>query len=329
MKPYDELTQQGQVRRLRQLTLEALQAYDLRVKRLSFFSRETNTMFKVQSDSGERFMFRIYSDEETTLKENQAEIYWLEAIKRDTNLKITEPVARRDGRYITIASISGVPGKKRCILFKWVPGRQLEQDLTPDNYVKLGAVMACLHNHAETLRPIPLEIQPKKWDKVFYYPDEPVIYNTAAYQHLFSANVVSILDAVIKRANKVFEKLFLNPDKQILIHGDLHYWNVHVHRGDLYLLDFEDIMLGYPLQDIAITLYYGQERDDYPQLRSAFHRGYTCVRPWPVEHSGNLETLMAARTVNFINYVARIDPSPQEYIQERFTKLERYLNDFG
>ncbi|MCJ7703499.1 MAG: phosphotransferase, partial [Anaerolineales bacterium] len=279
MKPYNELTRQGQLRRLRQLTLEALKAYDIQVKRVNFFTRETNTMFKVRSDAGERFMFRIYSDEETTLKENQAEIYWLQAIKRDTNIKITEPVARRDGRYITIASLPGVPGKKRCILFKWVPGRQLEKALNPKNYAKLGEAMARLHNHAGPLGPIPLEIQPKKWDKVFYYPGESAIYHTAAYQHLFSREVITVLEAVIEKANKVFDDLFSNPDALILIHGDLHYWNVHVHRGELYLLDFEDIMLGYPLQDIAITLYYGQDRDGYPQLRSAFQRGYTRLRP--------------------------------------------------
>jgi Ser/Thr protein kinase RdoA (MazF antagonist) len=39
-------------------------------------------------------------------------------------------------------------------------------------------------------------------------------------------------------------------------------------------MDFEDVMLGYPVQDVAITLYYGQQREQYPELRDAFFEGY-------------------------------------------------------
>ena len=69
------------------------------------------------------------------------------------------------------------------MLFKWVPGRPLENTLNPENYYKLGQTLAKLHNHAETIKPLPPDIQPKKWDKVFYYPDEPVVYNYVARIH--------------------------------------------------------------------------------------------------------------------------------------------------
>jgi Ser/Thr protein kinase RdoA (MazF antagonist) len=94
-------------------------------------------------------------------------------------------------------------------------------------------------------------------------------------------------------------------------------------------LDFEDVMLGYPVQDIAITLYYGRQRDDYESLREAFAQGYTGIRMWPVDRDGRIETLMAARSVNFINYVARIDPSPHKYIEERCAELSIFLDIYG
>ena len=97
---------------------------------------------------------------------------------------------------------------------------------------------------------------------------------------------------------------------QILIHGDLHFWNVHLHRGKLYAIDFEDIMLGYPLQDVAVTLSYGREREGYPAWKEAFYQGYSSIREWPVKDQAQMETLIAARSVMFINYVARIDPKP-------------------
>jgi Ser/Thr protein kinase RdoA (MazF antagonist) len=168
MKPYNELTKRGQLRRMRQLAIQALKPYELQVKWVKFLTIETNTMFKVLSEEDERFVLRIYSDGESTLSENQTEMFWLDALKRDTDLRISEPVPRQDGEYITIVQVPGVPGEKRCVLFKWVPGRPLEQYLNPGNYFKLGETMAMLHNHAETLMPLPPFIQPKKWDKVFY-----------------------------------------------------------------------------------------------------------------------------------------------------------------
>lgn len=329
MKPYNELTQPGRIRRLRQVVLTALEHYDLRIKWVKFLIIETNTMFKIQTEDGGKFVLRIYSNEETTLKENQAEMFWLEALKRDSDLKVTEPVARRDGGYITIVSVPGVPQENRCVLFKWIPGRPLVNYLNVENYFKFGQSLAKLHDHAYTLNPLPADIQPKKWDKVFYYPDELVVYDTPAYCHLFPPERIEIIKKVIEHANIVFARLFNNKDGQILIHGDLHYYNIHVYRGELYVMDFEDINLGYPVQDIAVSLSYGDEREDHAALKAAFKQGYCSVREWPDEDERTIKTLKAARLVMFINYVARIDPSPEEYLDKRCGDLAKFLEVVG
>jgi len=329
MKPFGELTERGQLRRLRRLSLKALEGYDLEVKRLRFLTRETNTMFRVDEEGGEKYVLRIYTDEETTLQENRAEMFWLNALKRDTDLRVTEPVARRDGDYISVASAPGVPGERRCALFKWIPGKCLEEHLIPENYYKLGQVMAALHDHAESLNPLPENIRPKRWDKVFYYPDEPIVYDQEEYQHLFPPERIALLNRVIEKADRLFEGLYADEGGRILIHGDLHYWNVHVYRGKLYVIDFEDIMLGYPLQDVAVTLSYGRHREDHAELSAAFKQGYTERRHWPVETLHQMETLVAARDVMFINYVARIDPNPREYIGCRCERLRSHLEAYG
>jgi Ser/Thr protein kinase RdoA (MazF antagonist) len=204
--------------------------------------------------------------------------------------------------------------------------RALENYFSSENYYKYGQILAKLHNHASTLKPLPLHIQPKRWDKVFYYPDEPVVYNAPEYGHLFPPKRIELLEKVIEQADDVFASLFADKDGQILIHGDLHYWNVHFHRGDLYVIDFEDVNLGYPVQDVAVTLYYGRKREGYNEWKAAFKQGYSSLRKWPVESERIIETLMAARSVMFINYVARIDPSPGEYINQRCEELAYFLN---
>lgn len=328
MKPFADLTPRGKHRRLRTLALKALEEYDLDIQDVRFLTEETNTMFQVRTRDGERLVLRIYSDEETTLVENRAEMYWLHAIARDTDIRVTEPVLRVDGEAISVLSAPGVPGERRCALFRWVPGRPLEEDRQPAFYAALGSTMARLHEHASSLNPLPPDIQPKMWDKVFYYPEEPVVYREPAYRQFFPPQRLDVLEAVIIRAETLFSKLFDDPSGLILIHGDLHYWNVHVHRGQVHIIDFEDIMRGYPVQDVAVTLYYGRHREDYPALRAAYEAGYTHIRPWPAANEYQLQTLMAARTVMFINYLVRISDAPEEYLEGWFEGLEQYLGEY-
>lgn len=328
MKAYKELTRLGRIRRLRRLALAALEDYDLEIDSFRFLTIDTNTTFKLRTTDRKRYVLRIYTDEDTDLNEVRAEMFWLQAIVRDTDLRVAEPIPRRDGEILTVINFPGVPEELPCAVFTWVPGRVLEKHLSPENYYKLGKMMARLHQHSATLNPLPPEIHPMKWDKVFYFPDEPIVYNTPEYSHLFPQERIAMLNKVINRADEVFAHLFAEEDGLILIHGDLHFWNVNYHRGDLYLMDFGDISLGYPVQDIAITLYYGRERDGYLEWRKAFQDGYSSVLSWPTEDERTIATLMAARSVNFINYVARIDSSPEEFISRLSKNLEQYVVEF-
>ncbi len=77
---------------------------------------------------------------------------------------------------------------------------------------------------------------------------------------------------------------------------------------------------------MAVTLSYGRQREGYDAWKAAFQQGYGNIRAWPIESERTVETLMAARSVMFINYVARIDPSPKEYIDQRCKGLVDFMD---
>ena len=327
-KPFDQLTIQGQNRRLRRLAVAALAHYNLSVRQVRLHAVETNTIFRIDTADKQKYALRIGAPNEHTLADNQAEVAWLTALKQDTPLNIAEPVALRDGRYIATVSAPGVPVARRCVLFRWIPGHPLEEYLSPDTYHQLGLTAAALHDHAQQFS-LPPKLQPMRWDRVFYYPNEPVIIFSEQYRHLFPPKRLKLLRQVIANTQKALTELHRNKRGKMVIHGDLHMWNVHWHRGQLYVLDFEDLMWGYPVQDIAITLFYGREREDYETLRTAFRKGYTSRRPWPVQYPGQLEAFMAARSVSFINYVTHLSAEPQDFIERVCQRLENYLARFG
>ncbi len=325
MKSYNQLTSRGKILRLRKLSIKALENHPIEVARVRYLTTESTTMFRVDAKDGRKYVIRIYSELDSNLAENETEMFWLSALARDTNLRVAELVARKDGDFISFVSMEGIPNEKRCALYKWVPGVQLAEHISPQNYRQFGGMVAQLHNHAESLQ-LPTHIRPKRWDKVFYFPDEPVVYNQVEYASLFTAEQASTLQNTIDRVSPFLADLYRAPHP-IIIHGDLHYWNVHISRGKLYIIDFEDMVFGFPLQDIAISFYYLRNRDDYAVLTEAFLDGYARERGLPLLNKGNLQLLWMARMANFVNYVAHTEEAKdaKPYITARCDELDDLL----
>jgi Ser/Thr protein kinase RdoA (MazF antagonist) len=330
MKPYHQLTFRGKIRRLRRLCLTVLEAYPIDVARVRYLTTQSTTMFRVDARDGGKYVFRVYSQADSSLAENRAEMFWLAALVRETGLPVVRPVARADGEYLSILSVDGVPGERRCALYEWVPGVPMEKYLSRKIFQQLGAVMAGLHNHAQGLR-LPAEIRPKRWDKVFYFPGERAVYHLPEYSRLFTPEQKRMLDKACARVNPFLARLYQRGREPFIIHADLNLWNAHVYRGKLYVLDFEDMVMGYPEQDIAICLYYTRNHADYAGLAAALREAYQTARPWPSLGESDLHMLWAARMVNFANYAAYsehafdTDEETRDFIRARCEELDKYL----
>src|SRR5215211_7631355 len=92
LKPFGSLTQAGQTRRLRDLTLVALRQYDLDVASVRLLSNRFNTIFRIDTTGGERFVLRINRPNNRSLTDNRSELIWLDALRRETDLLVSEPV---------------------------------------------------------------------------------------------------------------------------------------------------------------------------------------------------------------------------------------------
>jgi Ser/Thr protein kinase RdoA (MazF antagonist) len=317
-----------QLQYFKKLVLATLNEYDLSVDSVSFFTQDTNTMFHVYTRTQEHLVMRIYAEGNATLADNRAEIFFLNSIINHTHLHVTEPVARSDGDFISIISTPQFSTPQRCVLFKWIPGRLMERHIDANNYFLLGKTMAELHRYSRTIS-IPRDIQPKKWNGVFYYPDEPIVIDRPEFKHLFPRDQLRLLKTSILHSTRELQRLFDRSEPPMLLHGDLHYGNTKIFRGECYLLDFEDIILGFPEQDIAITLYYGRNREDYPMLTSAFKMGYSEIQPWPITSERQLLLLWAARAAMFINYVAHAEHTPEEFLSGAFDRLAVLMDKLG
>jgi Ser/Thr protein kinase RdoA (MazF antagonist) len=325
MKHWHELTEAGQIRRLRTLALEALRAYRIRPTRLSLVGGFTNVIFRV--DTPRRpYALRVDLHQDHTDEDVDNELAWLEALATDTDLNVARFVRAADDRSYIYAAAPGVPGERRCILFDWILGRPLAERMSEPGYHALGRLSAGLHLHGTEFKP---PHQPLTWDRIFYWPEEvdPVVIFDRDMAHHFTDGRKEILDRSIALVEEAFRRL--NPNAAQMIHGDLHPWNVHSYRETLTAFDFEDVTWGHRVQDVATTLFYERNHPAYWDLRAAFEEGYREIAPWPVTYDGELEHFMAARSLMFVNYVANLRDDPSDYYETVFPRLEGFLRDWG
>lgn len=306
-KPYSVLSVRGQARRLRELALNALAYYELDVVHLRLVTNDMNGIFRVDTRDGQKYILRVTLPEGGhNLDHVAAEMDWLAALVRDTDLSVPRPLPAKDGSLVVEAGAGGVPEARLCAIFSWVSGNDLAEDMSAVNIYKLGELMARLHTHALTFHPLS-ELFLLRFDRVFPFP-EPVVLFDEQFSPLFPAARRAVYERAIVWVQESIDRLKASGEPMRILHGDLHQWNVLNARGVLSPIDFEDLMLGWPVQDIATTLYYFDSRS-FVDMYSAFQEGYTRHSPWPERHAGEIDSFIAARGLGLANFLLN-DPNP-------------------
>jgi Ser/Thr protein kinase RdoA (MazF antagonist) len=169
----------------------------------------------------------------------------------------------------------------------------------------MGELAARLHLQAEGFRP-PAGFWIRSKNKVFPYGEEVVIFDNEQ-QRLFPPARRGVYQQAVSRVQGALDHLRGRDEAPRVIHNDLHQWNVKAYHSRLFPIDFEDLMWGHPVQDIAVTLYYFLGYDNYRQLRETYRHGYTMHRDWPEAYDGEIDTFIAGRGLTLVNFVVQ-DP---------------------
>jgi len=327
MKPFKQLTNRGQAKRLKPLVLNALAQYDFEVSSIQLVGMFTNAMFRLRTKSGESYIMRVCQPEWRTKTDLISEIAWLQALSQDTNIRAPEPKATRTGDFIVESTTDGVPEVRRCVVMSWIPGALLETRLNEENLQKMGVLFARLHEHGAAFIP-PNNFTKRKMDSIYARGEPDLLFSDASHD-AFTPTTRTILEQTDQKVKEAFAQLYNDPQGLQIIHNDLHHENIKIYRGQLYPFDFEDTIWGYPVQDIAMALQdlmvdvTGEAYDPY---QKAFQKGYESRRMWPENYEGQIDTFRVGRMLWVANYVARYQ---RKYLREHIDWLAeqfaRYL----
>ncbi len=294
MKSYNQLTRLGEIRRIRQLALNALKQYDLEVERMRFVAWWTHPVFRLRTKDGRSYAIRICEPGWRTDTDLLSEAMWLEALHRDSDIGAPAPVAARNGSYFVKATDSGVPQPRNCFVMTWVPGAMLiRQRLNEPILHAAGELFAQLHELALSFKS-PKGFTTRRMDRVYAREEKDVLFETQ-FRDAFTPRSREIFERAQARVEEVFEQLYRDVNDLRVIHNDLWYENIKIYRSRLYPFDFEDTLWGYPVQDMATSLLDLMLDTDvarYPPLRQAFKQGYEAHATWPERYTDEIDTFM-------------------------------------
>lgn len=275
--------------------------YGFTPSRIVHLATHTNVLYKVDLEDGRRYVARVTDPRGDRRANLDIEVAWLTELAHDDELNLALPVAAADGRLVV--DFDGPEEMRACVMFTWVPGEPLGEGAGTSGYRALGRISGRLHRHGGWRPDDPSRL--RRWDRTFYFLGvDEVVIDDPAYDRLFHD-----IARDLRRSARITDTYITErwaAEDPLVVHGDLHEWNVHLHIGRAYAIDFEDVMLALPSQDVAISLYAARARPDLDRLISAFRGGYEEERRWPVESRSELEMYWAARQVMLMNYAARV-----------------------
>ena len=107
-----------------------------------------------------------------------------------------------------------------------------------------------------------------------------------------------MLTEAVTRAQLSLDALWRDPPHPPhVLHGDIQTGNVMVERGRVILIDFQDLIWGFEIQDALIALRGLEHSAEVPELKAAFRSGYETVRPWPEADDEVVAALRASRAL--------------------------------
>lgn len=318
--PFEDLSTQAQVARMRRVALSALEQYPIDVGRVRLINHDFNTTFRVDTTDGRIYALRIDLNRGKPVSALDAEMAWLAALASDTDLVVPQPLATVDGSMHTAVHFPELDRDLLVAAMSWLPGRDLDVPTVPAVY-ELGGVMATLHRHAAAWE-IPAGVEFAGIEGVFMDTDDrldghPMIDEAAADLLERTLAVIEPSRDALVRAGTLMP-----------IHADLHQWNVKWLRGRMSVFDFDDAGIGVPAQDLGISCYYLSASDD---LRRALFEGYESVAPLPPITSEQLQAELAARNVILLNDVLSTATRStrdmaQQYLGNTQARLRYYLD---
>ncbi|GEO00436.1 homoserine kinase [Novosphingobium sediminis] len=230
------------------------------------------------------------------------------------------PTGRRtvDGAWYAEVPTPDPEATRLAGMTLWHPGQTLADligdDRGPETWLwfeRTGALLADLHNATAGWTP------PAGFTR--HHLDAAGLVGEAPFWGRFwdlpclTADERTLLG---KARDLVAARLAALTDPLILIHADAHPANVLISGDALGLIDFDDCAWGWPVFDMAVSLWSASSEPRFPDLQDRFLAGYAARRPLPDSALEQLSLFLLVRTLMLIGWCSdrpEVVGAPEEW----------------
>jgi len=303
---------------------------------LSYLSESENKVYLISDpERSDKYVIRVNSGRVSyhTPASIASELTWMEALRRDTDIKVPEVMRAKDGSLVQPFSGPGFDRPLHASVYTFLPGIEPAKDDLIAGFGRLGEISARMNQHARNwVRPP--EFTRHAWTATTILDDE---LNWGPWQKGLGIEeekltLLSRLDGVVR---KRLAALPTSRDCYGLIHADLRLANLLVDGDSTAIIDFDDCGDGWYLFDLATALSFLEERPDVPELIASWLDGYRKLGLISAELEAEIPTLIMLRRLQLIGWVGyqRQHLEFAEQIAPAFTRdscrlAEDYLSRF-
>ena len=268
--------------------LQAVEAGGLQCKSVCFpLNSFENRVYLMELEDDTRIVSKFYRPQRWSEAQILEEHQFL-ADLHDQEVPVCPVMPFPDGE--TLKQIKGI----RYCLFESRGGRAPEE-LSDADMERLGMLVARMHNVAAS-RPAEhrVRISPDSyiWDNLAWLEEHDSLPPAIATRYLDAASYIAEV------AEDYFEGIEVHR-----IHGDFHKGNLLLRDGVFHVLDFDDMVIGPPVQDLWLVL---PGRDDHTRRQvQAFLEGYERFRPFDRSTLRLIEPLRGMRMIHYATWLAR------------------------
>ncbi|WP_292931489.1 phosphotransferase [Novosphingobium sp. PASSN1] len=263
----------------------------------------------------ENVVFRADAPDDTTwaLRLHRPGYHALPALESDRKLTahlsangLLVPTGRRtiSGAWYAQVATPDPEATRLAGMTLWHPGQTLESLIGKDRglatwpwFERTGALLAELHNATANWTP-PQGFTRHRLD------EDGLVGETPFWGRFWEASALTPEERriLVEARDLVTARLPPLTDPLILIHADAHPANVLVSGERLGLIDFDDCAWGWPVFDMAVSLWSASSEPRFPELLARFLAGYAQRRALPAEVHAQLRLFLLMRTLMLIGW---------------------------
>jgi len=308
---------------------QALEEYGLAGSPYKYLQHSENVTFKVDHpDRGARIL-RIHVPRVPSMGGHGAnpevvksELLWLEALRRETDLPVQQPIRNRREHLVTRITV-GEGRQFNCSLLECLEGEPYQREMESEFTVaQLGTIVAKMH------------LFNGQWSLPVGYtrPRRDNLYFKRALQALTPAvedkridyQDYKRLETSIELLTNTMHSLAKTRQTDGILHGDLHKGNFLYYQGQMRLIDFSFCCIGNFMLDLGICF-----SDMNPALFPVFLESYQQFMPLPANYGTLIEAFFLGSMVGSFSFWIDLPEAQEEFVRKVPFIAQEYATKFN